>query len=172
MQPTLSLIEDIHMDGAEASWPATPRMLFVVQGAITIDEKIRAPGQTWHGDAAVSVTAGRDGATVWRWELTHGTAPATQAAGVRSLEKLAAPLQTFPEGGLLLRGDSVSFPQVGAPTATFIRGRASVASSRAVFASTCTAAPPPTGRAAPGLRRAPILSSPRRQTDPAGSFAS
>ena len=41
------------------------------------------------------------------------TPTASHTAGVRSVEKLAAVLETLPEGELLLRGDSVAFPPGG-----------------------------------------------------------
>ena len=68
-------------------------------------------GETWHGEAAVTIIGGDSGATFWRYELAAPPAPA--AAGVRSREKLTASLDTLPAGELLLRGDSVAFPPGG-----------------------------------------------------------
>ena len=39
MYPTLRLYEDVLANGAEASWPALPRMIFVVHGAVTIADR-------------------------------------------------------------------------------------------------------------------------------------
>jgi hypothetical protein len=53
---------------------------------------------------------------VWRWELgaaeTGAVVPGTRT-GIVSREKLAARLDTLPQGPLLLRGDSVAFPPGG-----------------------------------------------------------
>ena len=63
----------------------------------------------------MSVSAGKDGVTFWRYELAPSGAESgiANAPGVRSREKLAAVLETIPQGELLLRGDSVAFPPGG-----------------------------------------------------------
>jgi hypothetical protein len=114
MPAVLRLCEDIFSDGAALTLPGLPRMIFVVHGTLAIAHRSLSDGEAWHGERAVTVRAGRSGASVWRWEL--GTAPAdaaVTAAGVSSREKLAAPLETLPAGELLLRGDSVAFPPGG-----------------------------------------------------------
>src|SRR5262249_26897521 len=52
-------------------------------------------------------------AACWRFELGSSAASETTAVGVSSREKLAARLDTLPDGDLLLRGDSVGFPPGG-----------------------------------------------------------
>ena len=90
-------------------------MIFVVHGAVTIDGKTLGDGEAWHGEGAASLTAGKDGVTLWRFELAAaGEQRATPIkAALRSQEKLAAALETVPQGELLLRGDSVAFPPGG-----------------------------------------------------------
>jgi hypothetical protein len=114
MPPVLRLYEDVLSNGARASYPARPRMLLVMHGSIAIDGRIFDADQAWSGEDAVAVTAGQNGAAIWRWELAsdEGSGAAT-GAGVSSLQKLSARLETLPKGDLLLRGDSVAFPAGG-----------------------------------------------------------
>jgi hypothetical protein len=127
MLPTLRLCEDVLSNDSEMSLPAHPRMIFVVHGAIAIADRVLRDEETFSGEAAVTVKADKNGATLWRWEFlaglsdladgdSHGAddaAPAPNAHGTVSRRKLAAPLQTLPQGELLLRGDSVAFPPGG-----------------------------------------------------------
>ena len=113
MPPVLALYEDILSDDATLALPPSPRMIFVVHGSVTIAERTLGDGEAWHGEDAVTLNAGKAGATCWRFDLTSGTAAAPAAAGVISREKLAAQLATLPQGDLLLRGDSVGFPPGG-----------------------------------------------------------
>jgi hypothetical protein len=113
MVPTLRLYEDVLANGAEVNWPAAPRMIFVVHGAITIAGRTLRDEDTFGSESAVTAKAANGGATLWRWEVTaEGTKEAAQV-GVVSREKLAAKLETMPKGTLLLRGDSVAFPPGG-----------------------------------------------------------
>ena len=115
MHPVLRLYEDfISGGGAAVSLPALARMIFVVHGAVTIDGKALSDGEAWHGEGACSLSAGKDGVTVWRFELAASGSTSHPIKDVlRSQEKLAAPLATIPQGELLLRGDSVAFPPGG-----------------------------------------------------------
>jgi hypothetical protein len=115
MHPVLRLYEDCISGGAAAlSLPALARMIFVVHGAVTIDGQALRDGEAWHGEGACSLTAGKDGVTLWRFELAASGSASHPIKGVlRSQEKLAAPLATIPQGELLLRGDSVAFPPGG-----------------------------------------------------------
>jgi hypothetical protein len=116
MHPILRLYEDSISGGVAAvSLPARARMIFVVHGAVTIEGKRLHDGETWHGEGAALVSAGKDGVTIWRFELMaadHNGDPLS-GPGVRSQEKLSAALETIPQGELLLRGDSVAFPPGG-----------------------------------------------------------
>jgi len=116
MHPVLRLFEDTIAGGSpDVSLPALPRMIFVVHGVVTIGGKRLHDGEAWNGDEAATMKAGKDGVTVWRYELAPpgATGGAASGSGVRSHEKLTAQLATIPKGDLLLRGDSVAFPPDG-----------------------------------------------------------
>ena len=113
MAAHLSLYEDIYANGASASLPPAPRLIFVVYGEIRISGRSFAEGEAWHGVGAARVRAGDAGASVWRWDLTEDPSLSLASVGVRSLPKISAILKTLPEGNLLMRGDSVAFPPGG-----------------------------------------------------------
>jgi hypothetical protein len=114
MPPILRLTEDILANGAALALPPLPRMIYVVRGGVTIVVRTFTDGEAWHGEGAVSLKAGPEGATCWRFELTGAAAAEPIAvAGMSSREKLAARLDTLPAGDLLMRGDSVGFPPGG-----------------------------------------------------------
>jgi hypothetical protein len=118
MPPVLRLCEDALSDGAALSLPALPRLAFAVHGSIAAGDRVLRDGEAWSGEDAASFKAGGEGATVWRWELgaaeTGAVVPGTRTGtGIVSREKLAARLDTLPQGPLLLRGDSVAFPPGG-----------------------------------------------------------
>jgi hypothetical protein len=116
MPPILRLFEDTFSGGVTGAIPtALPRMIFAVHGSAVIDGKAIGDGEAWHGEGAASISAGKDGVTLWRFELAPGGSSGTSIGGlgVRSLEKLSALLETVPAGDLLLRGDSVAFPPGG-----------------------------------------------------------
>jgi len=115
MQPVLRLCEDVLSNDAAVSLPALPRMIFAVYGLVAIaDHELQAEA-AWSGEGAITIKAGADGATVWRWELTPGEASGGPAigTGIVSREKLSARIETLPKGALILRGDSVAFPAGG-----------------------------------------------------------
>jgi hypothetical protein len=109
----LRLTEDILSNGNEASLPAAPRMIFVVHGSVTIADRALKADDAFSSEGAVTLKAGNEGATVWRWELAASGAAAVTAPGMVTREKLSASLATLPKGELLLRGDSVAFPPGG-----------------------------------------------------------
>jgi hypothetical protein len=111
--PVLSLTEDVMRNGAALALPPAARMVFLVHGSVIIDDRTLHDGQTWHGEAAVTLTAGEGGATAWRWDLAAQALPQRHASGIMSRVKLAAALGTVSQGELLLRGDSVGFPPGG-----------------------------------------------------------
>jgi hypothetical protein len=114
MAPVMRLYEDSFNGGAAGSLPALARMIFVVHGAVTIDGKTLADGEAWGGEGAASFAVGKDGVTLWRFELAGaGSNSAPVKGAFRSNEKIAAALETVPQGELLLRGDSVAFPPGG-----------------------------------------------------------
>jgi hypothetical protein len=111
MHPVLRLYEDVLSDAGALTLPAAPRMIFVAHGSVTIEGRELPDAAAWHGEGAVTVAAGKTGATCWRWEIGERTAD-TSGPGTASLEKLAA-LLDLPSGDLLWRGDSVAFPPGG-----------------------------------------------------------
>jgi hypothetical protein len=114
MPSVLRLYEDVLANDAEVALPGRPRMIFVVHGSITMADRTLGEDEGLGSESAISFAGGREGATVWRWELTKdsdGGVPAV--AGVVSREKLSARLDTMPKGAVLLRGDSVAFPPGG-----------------------------------------------------------
>ncbi len=116
MQPILRLYEDVvASDARDVALPALARMIFVVHGAATIGGRSLGDGEAWHGEGAVALAPGGDGATCWRFELAPpGSADGAAAGqGVQSRHKLSAALATLPPGELLMRGDSVAFPPGG-----------------------------------------------------------
>jgi hypothetical protein len=115
MHPVLRLYEDSISGGAAAvSLPALARMIFVVHGAVAIEGKTLCDGEAWNGEGAGSLAAGKDGVTLWRFELGPSGSNSNPLKDVlRSQEKISAALETIPQGELLLRGDSVAFPPGG-----------------------------------------------------------
>jgi len=111
--PVLCLHEDVLSNQAEASLPALPRMIFVVHGAVAIGGRNFRDGEAFSGEDGITLNAGSEGATAWRWDFLADSDPAVTARGMVSRDKLSALLETMPEGGLLLRGDSVAFPPGG-----------------------------------------------------------
>ena len=112
MHPVLRLYEDVLSDTSTLKLPAAPRMIFVVHGSVTVEGREFRDDTAWHGEGAVTVKPGRSGVTCWRWEIGERTDDLT-APGTSSQEKLAAILETLPDGELLWRGDSVAFPPGG-----------------------------------------------------------
>jgi len=115
MHPVLRLYEDSISGGAAAvSLPALARMIFVAHGAVTIGGQALNDGEAWNGEGACTLAAGKDGVTLWRFELAASGSNSHPIKDVlRSQQKLAAALETIPQGELLLRGDSVAFPPGG-----------------------------------------------------------
>src|SRR5271167_2054259 len=114
MPPMLRLYEDVLANSAELSLPAGPRVIFVVHGSVTKADRVLHDDEAMGSETAGHLKAGREGATVWRWEFTTDeAADAPAGAGLVSREKLAATLDRLPKGALLLRGDSVAFPAGG-----------------------------------------------------------
>jgi hypothetical protein len=116
MPSTLRLYEDVlSSDAAAVDLPALPRMIFVAHGSVAAADRTLRDGEAFGGETAVTLKAGGEGATLWRWEFVSGDAGAglLSGQGTVSHEKLAARLETLPQGKLLLRGDSVAFPAGG-----------------------------------------------------------
>ena len=114
MAPMMRLYEDSFSGDSTVTLPALPRMIFVVHGAVTLDGKALQDGEAWSGEGGCSLTSGKDGSTIWRYEVAAaGSSAAPIKTAFRSFEKIGASLETVPQGELLLRGDSVAFPPGG-----------------------------------------------------------
>jgi hypothetical protein len=115
MPPVLRLCEDVLSSGAgDVSLPPLPRMIFVVHGTVSIAGHLFGADSAWQGSGTVTLSPGSEGATCWRWELDQDSGGGLLAGpGIRSHEKIAARLDTLPQGDLLMRGDSVAFPPGG-----------------------------------------------------------
>jgi hypothetical protein len=115
MSSVLRLYEDVLENDAEVTLPPRPRMIFVAHGAIAMaDHGVLRDDEAVGSESAISLKSEREGATVWRFELTTGNDDGGVAAsGVVSREKLSARLDTMPKGAVLFRGDSVAFPAGG-----------------------------------------------------------
>jgi hypothetical protein len=114
LHPLLRLYEDTlaNPPGVDFRLPALPRMIYVVAGTAVIGGRQFGADEVWQGEEAVSIDAGAQGVTCWRWELCRGHLPSAVASspGQTTREKLSASLQTLPKGDLLMRADSVSLP--------------------------------------------------------------
>jgi hypothetical protein len=115
MHRALRLYEDILANDAAVELLARPRMIFVVHGEVTIAGRAVTDGEAQYEEGPLSLIGGKQGATVWRWELVPQDSGdgAVNGPGIASRNKIAAPLETLPRGDLLWRGDSVAFPPGG-----------------------------------------------------------
>ena len=111
---SLRLYEDALSNDGEVALPALPRFIFVTHGALIVADRSLHDEEVFSSESAVTLKAGSEGATLWRWEFSTGAAGGTATGrGIVSREKLSAALETLPKGPLLLRGDSVAFPPGG-----------------------------------------------------------
>jgi hypothetical protein len=116
MPSMLRLYEDVlSSDAAPVNLLALPRMIFVAHGSVAIADRTLRDGEAFGSEDTATLKAGGEGATLWRWEFVSSDADAgtLSGQGAVSHEKLAARLETLPQGRLLLRGDSVAFPPGG-----------------------------------------------------------
>jgi quercetin dioxygenase-like cupin family protein len=88
-------------------------MIFVAHGAVVIGDRTVKADEAFSGEGAITLKAGGEGATLWRWEFLPNGSAAAGITGMTTREKLTASLETLPKGELLLRGDSVAFPPGG-----------------------------------------------------------
>lgn len=93
--------------------PALNRVLYVLSGDVTVEIDGRpapiGPNSAWHGAGACTAAAGRDGATVLRYELVRAGTPAVAAAGAGSTPLLAHGFRLDPQAAYLMRCDRVDF---------------------------------------------------------------
>ena len=170
----LRLLEDVLSNDAAVLLPAMPRMVFAVHGSVTVGDRVLQAEEAWSGEDAVTLEAGGDGATVWRWELLTGDADRgiSTGPGIASREKLSARLSPCPKARCFCGAIVWPSRRAAAPICTAIKDPASVAWSKAESASIRTTARRHTVRAALGTRADRIRSSLKPRTGRAGSFAS
>jgi len=99
--------------GYDRPLPAAARVLYVWLGEITVTSGGRevrlAPNSAWQGAGESTATAGREGATLLRYELVRGDTPAAAVPGVLSKPLLEHPIALSPEVPYLMRCDRVDF---------------------------------------------------------------
>lgn len=93
--------------------PAMNRILYVLDGGLTVEAggkpAVLDPNTAWHGAAGCMAVAGRDGATVLRYELVRSGTPPVAAAGAGSTALLAHGILLDPTAAYLMRCDRVDF---------------------------------------------------------------
>ena len=119
MSWALRLIRDRLDAGARLGLGAAPRVLWVREGKIVVEDaggqRDVAAGAAWHGSGTAAVTTGAAGTEVWRWELMTSTLlpPASATTGIESLRLLEHPLEIDPSRAWLMRCDRVDFAPGG-----------------------------------------------------------
>jgi quercetin dioxygenase-like cupin family protein len=99
----LRLMRDRLRPNAGAALPAMNRVLYLLDGELTVDGKTVPVNTAWHGAGACKVGAGPAGATVLRYELGRDDTP----VGATAL--LAQALRLDPTAAYLMRCDRVDF---------------------------------------------------------------
>ncbi len=116
-QYQLRLYEDrLEADAAfDGPLAATNRVVYVVSGSATVGAAALTADQAWRGTGEMKLSAGSDGARVWRWELVGPTEPDTlgQGQGVASRALAVGGFDLASDGKYLMRCDSVEFPPGG-----------------------------------------------------------
>jgi quercetin dioxygenase-like cupin family protein len=104
----LRLLRDRLDPGARLMLPALNRVLYVLEGAVSLDGADLHANEARHAAGACTATAGGRGATVLRYELVGPGAPAP--AGVVVLEHA---IRLDPAAAYLMRCDRVDFDRGG-----------------------------------------------------------
>jgi len=92
--------------------PAGVRTIYVWNGSVRVDGTTVTEDEAWFGDGPVTLEGA--GATLWRCEFASAAAEPVLLPDGRSVMLLESPLTTLPpEGGLMMRCDSVAFPPGG-----------------------------------------------------------
>ena len=115
----LRLIEDRMDPGGHADIAPSNRVVYVAEGEAGVrsggvDTRMTSNQARFSSDA-IGVSAGRGGATLWRWELTSDegeSMPDAPSAGVASCVKIRAQID-LPDDDYLMRCDRVDFPLGG-----------------------------------------------------------
>lgn len=122
--PTATHAFHFYKDHLEAGASVAPalaarhRFVYVAAGAATVDGEALDAESVAYGHDAMAINAGRDGAELWRWELTPADAQPILAAGdgVRSEHLATRPVDTMgidTRDTWLFRCDSIEMPKGG-----------------------------------------------------------
>jgi len=99
----LRLMRDHLRPNTRETLPALNRVLYLLEGALTVDGTDVPVNTAWHGAGACTVAAGPAGAVVLRYELGRDDTP----AGATPL--LAQAMRLDPTAAYLMRCDRVDF---------------------------------------------------------------
>lgn len=99
----LRLSRDRLEPAARTALPAMNRVLYLLDGALTVDGRPLALDSAWHGAGACATVAGATGATLLRFEL------AKHDARTPGRPLLAHDIELDPGGAYLMRCDRVEF---------------------------------------------------------------
>lgn len=99
----LRLTRDHLQPNTGAALPPAHRILYVLDGTVTVDGKDVAAHTAWHGAGACALAVGREGAVVLRYELVRDDTP----AGGTPL--LVQAMRLDPTAAYLMRCDRVDF---------------------------------------------------------------
>lgn len=99
----LRLMRDHLRPNTREALPALNRVLYLLEGALTVDGTNVPVNTAWHGAGACTVAAGPAGAVVLRYELGRDDTP----AGATPL--LAQAMRLDPTAAYLMRCDRVDF---------------------------------------------------------------
>ncbi len=113
----LRLVEDNLHSGAAFVLPADGinRVVYVAHGSVDAASGTFSADSAWLSKGGETITAGSEGAALWRWELAPaGSRTAEVEAGRGATrQKLVAPLAWPIADRVLMRADSVAFPPGG-----------------------------------------------------------
>ena len=99
----LRLSRDRLEPAARTALPAVDRVLYVLEGELTVDGRALAVDSAWHGAGACATVAGPTGATVLRYELVK------KDARTPGRPLLAHDIALDANGAYLMRCDRVEF---------------------------------------------------------------
>ena len=113
----LRLCEDTLPADGRSALPPTARVIYARRGGVVVASAGRdarvAEGQAWHGVGACEATAESAGATLWRWELIPGAAPAADPRAGATRVVLEHAIALDPHAEYLMRADRVEFAPGG-----------------------------------------------------------
>jgi hypothetical protein len=99
---------------SQVSIPSGIRTIYVRAGSAQIGQNTVAADDAYFCGSAVRIAGGEAGATLWRCEFAARDAAPVFLPNTDSALLLEAPLTTLPpDGGLMMRCDSVAFPLGG-----------------------------------------------------------